>query len=92
MAKTEFTIEVNLIPEALALLEAKKRIILETVGGMAEGYAKELCPVGTEETTHIKGYKGGSLRSTIRTEVNGDEAEVKAGGQQGIYRYVNYAV
>lgn len=51
-------------------LEAAKRKALETIGQKVEGYAKKLCPVGTPESTGIKGYRGGTLRNSIthRTE------------------------
>ena len=55
----------------LAELEAAKRKILETIGQKAEGYAKKLCPVGTEESTGKKGYRGGTLRNSIAHRVTG---------------------
>lgn len=74
-------------------LEEQVHEALEVCGGTAEGYAIDLCPVGTEESTGIIGYKGGSLRSSIRHEFVGDDTvEVKAGGIDGIYQFVNYAV
>lgn len=39
---------------------------LRRIGGKAEGYAKALCPVGTEESTGIKGYIGGTLKNSIK--------------------------
>jgi len=51
--------------------------ILETIGLKAEGYAKKLCPVGTEESTGVKGYRGGTLRNSITHRVTrGDTLEV----------------
>lgn len=38
---------------------------LERIGGKVERYAKALCPVGTEESTGIKGYMGGTLKNSI---------------------------
>lgn len=38
---------------------------LEQIGLVAEGYAKAACPVGTPESTGIKGYVGGRLRNSI---------------------------
>lgn len=92
MSDQVIEIKVNNIPQALEALEQKKDEILEVIGGTIEGYAIDLAPVGTPETTGIPGYKGGSLRSTIRTErENEDTMMILAGGEQGIYRYVSYA-
>lgn len=74
--------------------ELRRRVMegLEVCAGTIVRVASYLCPVGTEETTHIKGYQGGSLRSTIRYEfVSNEEINVKAGGMEGIFRFVNYA-
>lgn len=93
MSNQVIEIKVNNIPQALEALEQKKDEILEVIGGTIEGYAIDLAPVGTPETTGIPGYKGGSLRSTIRTKrENEDTMMILAGGQEGIYRDVNYAV
>ena len=62
--------------KALAGLERAKARALETIGLKAEGYAKRLCPVGTVESTGIKGYRGGTLRNSITHVVNGDELSV----------------
>ena len=62
--------------EFLAELERAKKKALETMGLKAEGYAKKLCPVGTEESTGIKGYRDGTLRNSITHRVNGDVLEV----------------
>ena len=60
----------------LAELEKAKRAVLTRIGEKAEGYAKDLCPVGTEESTGIKGYAGGTLKGSITHRVNGDVLEV----------------
>lgn len=44
--------------------EAVKRAMIQ-IGKAAETYAKALCPVGTPESTGIKGYIGGTLRGSI---------------------------
>ena len=62
--------------EALAGLERAKARALEIIGLKAEGYAKKLCPVGTVESTGIKGYRGGTLRNSITHAVNGDVLSV----------------
>lgn len=62
--------------EALAELTRAKARALEIIGLKAEGYAKRLCPVGTVESTGIKGYRGGTLRNSITHTVNGDVLSV----------------
>ena len=62
--------------EALAGLERAKARALEIIGIKAEGYAKRLCPVGTVESTGIKGYRGGTLRNSITHVVDGDVLSV----------------
>lgn len=62
--------------EALSELERAKARALEIIGLKAEGYAKLLCPVGTVESTGIKGYRGGTLRNSITHAVNGDVLSV----------------
>ena len=62
--------------EVLAELSRAKARALEIIGLKAEGYAKRLCPVGTVESTGIKGYRGGTLRNSITHTVNGDELSV----------------
>ena len=60
----------------LSEMERAKKKALETMGQKAEGYAKKLCPVGTEESTGVKGYRGGTLRNSITHRLNGDVLEV----------------
>ena len=62
--------------KALAELSRAKARALETIGDKAEEYAKKLCPVGTVESTGIKGYRGGTLRDSITHAVNGDVLSV----------------
>lgn len=52
---------------------------LTIIGMKAEKYAKALCPVGTPETTGVKGYRGGTLRNSIAFNVNSDEKYVEIG-------------
>jgi HK97 gp10 family phage protein len=51
-----------------ALAEAVETA-LEKIGIKAHEYAVKRCPVGTEESTGIKGYRGGTLRNSIAYEV-----------------------
>lgn len=61
----------------LRALSDREGRILEIIGLKAEGYAKKLCPVGTQESTGVKGYRGGTLRNSITHRVvNGDTLEV----------------
>jgi len=52
---------------------------LELVGEFVDGSAKYLCPVGTPESTGIKGYIGGNLRDSINHKVLKLELSVKIG-------------
>lgn len=61
----------------LAELARKKRVILTEIKDKAVDYAADLCPVGTEASTGIKGYPGGTLKQSITGRiVNGDTLEV----------------
>ncbi len=62
--------------EVLAELSRAKARALEVIGLKAEGYAKRLCPVGTVESTGIKGYRGGTLRNSITHTVDSDVLSV----------------
>lgn len=62
--------------EVLAGLERAKARALEIIGLKAEGYAKRLCPVGTVESTGIKGYRGGTLRNSITHTVDSDTVAI----------------
>lgn len=63
----------NNVNRALTEVTDIKELILTKIGMRIEKYAKALCPVGTPESTGIKGYRGGTLRNSITHEVNGDE-------------------
>ena len=51
--------------EFLSAFESAKLRGLERIGEAAEGYAADLCPVGTPESTGIPGYIGGTLKGSI---------------------------
>ena len=57
------------VHEVLSALKQAVENALEDIGGTAETYAKMKCPVGTPESTGIKGYIGGTLRNSIDHEV-----------------------
>lgn len=61
----------NKIPEVKSALQSKAQKALESIGLLAEGYAKLLCPVGTPESTGIAGYIGGTLRNSLTHQVVG---------------------
>lgn len=61
--------------QVLAELSSDKAIILEMIGLKIERYAKQLCPVGTVESTGKKGYRGGTLRNSI-THVTTDNSVI----------------
>lgn len=57
--------------KVLSALDAAVARALEEIGGRAETHAKELCPVGTPESTGKKGYRGSTLRNSITHRVDG---------------------
>lgn len=63
-------IKENHIDDVLNALDKATPKILEMIGIKAEKYAKALCPVGTVESTGIKGYRGGTLRNSITHQVD----------------------
>lgn len=65
-------IDENNIDKVLNELESKTELMLTMIGMKIEKFAKALCPVGTPESTGIKGYRGGTLRNSITFEVDGD--------------------
>ena len=48
------------------------RSCIQQAGVDCEKYAKQACPVGTPESTHKKGYRGGTLRRSIRYKRQGE--------------------
>ena len=62
--------------KVLADLTRAKARTMEIIGLKAEGYAKKLCPVGTVESTGIKGYRGGTLRNSITHAVDKDTVAI----------------
>ncbi len=58
-------------------LDAVKEAVKVNAASL-EQKAKEICPVGSPETTHKPGYVGGTLRRSISTEIvdNGFTAEI----------------
>lgn len=51
--------------EVIEAMEEQVEQWLEAVGEDAAGTAADVCPVGTPESTGIKGYIGGTLRNSI---------------------------
>lgn len=73
------------IDETIDARDRALEMAFEMIGSMAETYAKALCPVGTPESTGIKGYMGGTLRGSITfaTEKTGSKAQPPATAAQG---------
>ena len=92
MADITFKVKVDNTNKCKEEVKARIEEALEVCGGTIESYAKNLCPVGTPESTGIPDYKGGSLRSTIRHEVDKNTVYIGAGGIDGIFKFVNYSV
>ena len=80
-------IEQNNIPEVLDALDSAVERALTMIGIKAEKAAKGRCPVGTPESTGIKGYRGGTLRNSITFNVTTDDE----GGEVTIGSNVEYA-
>ena len=51
---------------------------LERIGQAAEGYAKDLCPTGTPQSTGIPGYIGGTLKNSITHALSGEAAAISS--------------
>jgi HK97 gp10 family phage protein len=49
-------------------LEERANRAVNSAGFTCQGVAKKNCPVGTPESTGIKGYHGGRLRSSIQVD------------------------
>lgn len=83
---------VNVVEDNTAAIKSKiARAIkdgLGRIGMKAEGYAKDLCPVGTPESTGIPGYIGGTLRNSITHITIGDS--VMIGSNVEYAPYVEY--
>ena len=62
--------------EIMSMLKDATTKSLTMIGIKAEKYAKARCPVGTSESTGIKGYRGGTLRNSITFKVDGDKLHV----------------
>ena len=76
-------------------LDAVKEAV-KVHGANLQKRAKELCPVGSPETTHKPGYVGGTLRRSISTELtdNGFTSETEPHTEYAGYvewgtRYMN---
>jgi len=76
-------------------LDAVKEAVKVNAASL-EQKAKELCPVGSPETTHKPGYVGGTLRRSISTELtdNGFTSETEPHTEYAAYveygtRYMN---
>lgn len=62
---TTMEIEEDNIEEIISAKDQAIEDALLIIGAKAEKYAKGLCPTGSEKTTGIKGYIGGTLKNSI---------------------------
>ena len=76
MADEVLEVRLNNCDLAAREIRAATGRALETIGLLAEGYAKRACPVGTPESTGIPHYQGGTLRDSITYEVSGDSVYI----------------
>lgn len=67
--KSMFEMTNDMSTAVLDEVERKTKLALKAIGQNAEKYAKKKCPVGTPESTGIKGYIGGTLRNSIANSV-----------------------
>lgn len=83
-----FEITENNKEEIRAMLDRSVARALTMIGIKAEKYAKARCPVGTPESTGIKGYRGGTLRNSITYHVDTTTDEVIIGSNVEYAPYV----
>lgn len=77
----DFEITQDNTADVLAALPPIAEKAMTIIGMKAEKYAKARCPVGTVESTGIKGYRGGTLRNSITfdVQIDGTSAELAVG-------------
>lgn len=71
------TVTADNTADVLAALGDAATKVMTMIGIKAEKYAKARCPVGTVESTGIKGYRGGTLRNSITFDVKSDGTSVE---------------
>lgn len=76
MAANVSIVLTNNIGEIIYMSDNAIDLALEIIGLKAERYAKARCPVGTPESTGIKGYRGGTLRNSITHTVSDNTLSV----------------
>lgn len=76
MAKIQGVEVTSNVGDVLSGVDKATAQALTMIGLKLEKYAKALCPVGTVESTGIKGYRGGTLRNSITYEVRGQSVVV----------------
>lgn len=84
----DFKIEFNHADEIQKGVDDAINEALEIIGMKAEKYAKALCPVGTPESTGVKGYRGGTLRNSITFDVDPEEHVLAVGSNVEYAPYV----
>lgn len=69
-----------------AELNRKMTLALSKIGFRAEDHAKALAPVGTPQSTGIKGYVGGRLRASITHLVDDRSVTIGTNVEYGKYQ------
>ena len=85
MAKISVSVTVDNSAKVQAEIKSAIARALWRIGAQAEGYAKDLCPVGTPESTGIPGYVGGTLRGSITHTSDGKAAYIGTDVKYGKY-------
>lgn len=60
--------------EVKKFMERAKEKTLVRIGEAGEGFAQDMCPEGTPESTGISGYVGGTAKQSITHAVDGNAA------------------
>ena len=69
----------------LSEFQRKTKLALDLIGEAAEGFVKEQTPVGSPESTGIKGYVGGRLRNSIAHQTIDDTAYIGTNVEYAIW-------
>lgn len=90
MAKLVMAEVIDNSDEVIEAMREQAITALMSIGQMAEGFAKDECPVGSPESTGIPGYIGGTLRGSISNEVVEDEMAMYVGTNVEYAPYVEF--
>lgn len=84
----DFHVEDDHTDEILKGVDEAINDALAIIGIKAEKYAKALAPVGTPESTGVKGYRGGTLRNSITFDIDTEEHVLAVGSNVEYAPYV----